>query len=80
MVPRFELSFPLEPAAADPLLLKFYPVCFQIRVYDGVGTTIPEGVSFPGEYSFNDPGMAILAVLFGLLIVVRNQFRRIQTL
>jgi cellulase len=36
---------------------QFYPNCVQIEV-EGDGTTVlPEGVSFPGAYSYDDPGV-----------------------
>jgi cellulase len=36
---------------------QFYPNCVQIEV-EGDGTVeLPEGVSFPGAYSYEDPGI-----------------------
>jgi cellulase len=36
---------------------QFYPNCVQLEV-EGDGTVeLPEGVSFPGAYSYEDPGV-----------------------
>jgi cellulase len=37
---------------------QFYPVCYNIEVV-GDGTAVPEGKTFPGMYSINDPGIKI---------------------
>ena len=37
---------------------QFYMTCYQINVTGG-GSTVPAGVSLPGAYSANDPGILI---------------------
>jgi hypothetical protein len=37
--------------------MQFYPSCWQITITGGTGTKIPEGVSFPGAYQHDDPGI-----------------------
>ncbi|EOA81141.1 hypothetical protein ACJQWK_07617 [Exserohilum turcicum] len=36
---------------------QFYPDCVQIEVTGDGQVELPEGVSFPGAYSYNDPGV-----------------------
>jgi cellulase len=36
---------------------QFYPNCVQIEVQGDGATELPEGVSFPGAYSYDDPGV-----------------------
>ncbi len=37
---------------------QFYPNCLQVEVVNGNGTVdLPPGVSFPGAYSYSDPGI-----------------------
>lgn len=36
---------------------QFYPNCVQIEVVGNGTVTLPEGVSFPGAYKYEDPGI-----------------------
>jgi cellulase len=36
---------------------QFYPNCVQIEVVGNGTVVLPEGVSFPGAYSYEDPGV-----------------------
>lgn len=36
---------------------QFYPNCVQLMVGGNGTVELPEGVSFPGAYSFDDPGV-----------------------
>lgn len=36
---------------------QFYPNCVQIEVVGDGTVELPEGVSFPGAYSYDDPGV-----------------------
>ena len=36
---------------------QFYPDCVQIEVEGDGDVELPEGVSFPGAYSYDDPGV-----------------------
>ncbi|EMD97722.1 glycoside hydrolase family 61 protein [Bipolaris maydis ATCC 48331] len=36
---------------------QFYPDCVQIEVVEGGEVELPEGVGFPGAYSYEDPGV-----------------------
>ncbi|KAK7756727.1 hypothetical protein SLS62_001168 [Diatrype stigma] len=44
--------------ASQPGGAQFYMSCYQITVSGG-GSANPEGVSFPGAYSANDPGILV---------------------
>ncbi|RYO90861.1 hypothetical protein DL762_000044 [Monosporascus cannonballus] len=44
--------------ASQPGGAQFYMSCYQITV-TGSGSATPEGVSFPGAYSANDPGILV---------------------
>jgi cellulase len=44
--------------AKNPLRgAQFYPNCVQIEVLGSGTVELPQGVSFPGAYSYNDPGV-----------------------
>ena len=36
---------------------QFYPNCVQIEVVGNGTVALPEGVSFPGAYKYDDPGV-----------------------
>lgn len=36
---------------------QFYPNCIQIEVLGDGDVSLPEGVSFPGAYKWDDPGI-----------------------
>jgi lytic cellulose monooxygenase (C1-hydroxylating) len=37
--------------------IQFYPDCVQLEVTGDGTVELPEGVSFPGAYSYDDPGV-----------------------
>jgi cellulase len=38
-------------------IAQFYPDCVQIEVMGDGDVELPEGVSFPGAYGYDDPGV-----------------------
>ncbi|KAF2013686.1 lytic polysaccharide monooxygenase [Aaosphaeria arxii CBS 175.79] len=48
-----EVSFEVNPIRGA----QFYPNCVQIEVTGDGDVELPEGVSFPGAYSYEDPGV-----------------------
>jgi cellulase len=52
---------------------QFYPDCVQIEVIGDGGVELPEGVSFPGAYSYEDPGV-VHNVSISLLLLPSSFF------